>query len=298
MRQLAFSFPQAQFVYFGDSARLPYGNRSRQEISTFVQEIVGFFAESRLDALVVACNTSFALARDVVLNCAAGSGFEVFDLIQPLARYVAASNLKRIGVLATSATARSGVFAKGLEALNFDGKIMEIGCPRLVPLIESGRLGEAEIEAALNHSLPDYLQKMAGAQAIILGCTHFSFLQARVEALIQGPLRASFPGPVLVIDPAPILAQEMLARSTHKLAPDMVHAPIEIFTTGDPVTFTATAKLCLGEEFASRLSSVRQISVSALVESVRQRQANLVTRSGSYPPVLLKPAMAPAGLIG
>jgi hypothetical protein len=198
---------------------------------------------------------------------------------------------------------------------------MEIGCPRLVPLIESGRLGEAEIEDALNLSLQDYLQKMAGAQAIVLGCTHFPFLQSRIEALLQGPLRVSFPESVSILDPAPILIQHMLNLSPTAVAPDMVHSPgqnpclpdlslnlnlnldlnldpdIEIFTTGDPVKFVDTAKLCLGAEFSRHLHSVRQISVSALAESVRERQANLVTRSGSYPPVLLKPATAPAGFI-
>src|SRR5208282_4106969 len=129
-------------------------------------------------------------------------------------------NLAQVGVLATRSTANSGAFARALRAVNFAGKIIEVGCPKLVPLIESGRLGEPQIEDELCCALEEYLLAMAGAQAIVLGCTHFAFIADRIEALVKGPLQASFPGAVPVLDPALILCRQVLGHFDLNLAPD------------------------------------------------------------------------------
>jgi glutamate racemase len=314
LRRLAAAFPRAQFVYLGDTARLPYGNRSRQEVAGYVQEIVGFLSDFNLDALVMACNTSAALAQDVALRSAVSAGFDLHNLIQPAADYLAASNVTNIGVLATSATARSRAFGRALEALNFRGAITEIGCPRLVPLIESGRLNEYEIESALTLSLQDYLQKMAGAEVILLGCTHFPYLTRRIEALVKGPLNGCFPASVQIVDPANYLAPFMGAGENNSGGPALYQAPdmvtqniegrcpanlderVEIFTTADGQAFMQKAKLALGDDFFAGLTAVKQISVSTLAQSEKERQARMITRSGSHPPILLQPTMAPAGL--
>ncbi|MBS2009056.1 MAG: glutamate racemase [Cyanobacteria bacterium SZAS TMP-1] len=254
LRRLKAALPAVEYIYLGDTARLPYGNRSRAEISAFVQEIISFLSAFEPDAVVMACNTSAALAYDVALQCAcelssaSGRGLEVFNLIEPMAGFIAAGTYRRAGVMATQATVNSRAFGLALEALNFDGSVVEVACPRLVPLIESGRLGEDDIEAALASALTEYLIALAGCDAIVLGCTHFPFLRGRIEALISGPLAEYFSNPVVLLDPAEVLAEYIAALCA---APDMVTPAlpaqeVQVFTTGGQLEFKRSAELCLG----------------------------------------------------
>jgi len=272
LRQLVATMPATDFVYLGDTARLPYGNRSRTEVATFVEEIIGFLADFKLDAVIMACNTSAALAHDVAVRRSAGAGFDLFNLIEPMAQYIAESNIGSVGVMATLATAKSHAFARALTALNFGGAILEIGCPKLVPLIESGSLGQAAVEAELDQALHKYLLELAGVDAIILGCTHFPFLQKRIEVLLAGPLKPYFPGTVAILDPAVVLSKKMKASVLFKAIPDAVATAeaneaslnaenIEIFTTGAAQSFIHTASYCLGHE----LLKVRHIRVKHLI---------------------------------
>lgn len=250
LRRLTQTIGGGQFVYLGDTARLPYGNRSRQEISAFVAEIIAFLSDYQLDAVIMACNTSAALAQDVALKVAndyrvQGRGFEVFNLIEPTAQAICQQGYERVGVMATRATAESHAFGRALEALNFAGQVVEVGCPKLVPLIESGRLGEATIEAELFLALQEYLLALAGCDAIVLGCTHFPFVAERIQVMIKGTLKEHFSRPVVLIDPAESLAMMLRAE-----APDMVSPPqaadMQFFTSGDVLEFQRAAERCLG----------------------------------------------------
>jgi len=301
---LARALPQAHFVYVGDTARLPYGNRSRAEIGSYVQEIVGFLSDFRLDAVVMACNTSAALAQDVAFKCAREAGFEVFTLIAPTARHIGRLSLNRVGVLATWATANSRAFRRALEVVNFGGEVVEVGCPKLVPLIESGRLGEAEIEIELALALEEYLVQLAGAEAIVLGCTHYPFIADRIEALLRGPLKASFPASVAILDPAVILSSHLQGLAEIDFAPiirsdcvgSLAETRMEIFATGDGENFSRIARVCLGEG----LSAVKALSLNQLAKAgleAQSRQAiscdtSAADRSERVLSVMIKTPMA------
>ncbi|MBU6452510.1 MAG: glutamate racemase [Cyanobacteria bacterium REEB67] len=211
LRRLARTMPDGQYFYLGDTARLPYGNRSRAEIAAYVSEIIAFLQDYDLDTVVMACNTSAALARDVAQGMAQAGGFELLDLIAPTARYIASLQCRpaSVGVMATRATVNSGAFSRALLEGGYGGDVKEVPCPELVPLIESGRLGEPDIESALNHCLSEYLLALAGASLIVLGCTHFAFVADRIEALIGGALQGYFPGTVDLIDPAAVLTKHL-----------------------------------------------------------------------------------------
>jgi glutamate racemase len=315
LRRLAKTIPHGQYFYVGDTARLPYGNRSREEIAAYVAEIIVFLQDYDLDTIVMACNTSAALARDVAEGMAQAGGFELLDLIAPTARYIAAqaSRPAAVGIMATRATVSSGAFTRALARVGYGGEIKEVACPKLVPLIESGRLGEPDIEAALNQCLSEYLLALAGVSAIVLGCTHFAFVADRIEALIGGDLKEYFSGPVALIDPAAVLTEYLQGPSStddnlfqcrsqsplsdldfagaglsgENFAPDVVPqflesqaAEVLIFTTGSARDFAASAQSCLGAEasaLASALAGVRQISVDLL----EARQRNIFADAGA-----------------
>jgi len=259
-----------EFVYLGDTARCPYGNRPQSEIANFVDEIVSWLTMFQLDSVIMACNTSAAIAKDAALKAAAQvPGVKVFDLIEPTADWLVANPLPAVGVFATMNTVKSKAFSRALSTRGFAGEVLEIACPKLVPLIESGRLGEAQCEAELEAALTEYLQALAGVSGLIFGCTHFPFVADRIEKLAGGKLKELFPSGLKLIDPAHALAYQMLGLD----APPVVAVTrnnyqseaFKIYTTGSAVDFALSAACCLGQD----LGTVNQLDLAQLVAAPR-----------------------------
>jgi glutamate racemase len=267
------------FVYLGDTARCPYGNRSHGEIVSFVEEIVAWLASFQLDAVIMACNTSAASARDAACKTATkiAPNMAVCDLIEPTAQMLAGS-ATAIGVMATATTASSKAFSKALKRHGFSGPVKELGCPKLVPLIESGRLGRADCEAELSRALIEYLQilsepisaaagKGIGRSSVdartidtlILGCTHYPFLASRIESLVQGELAHLFPSGLKLVDPSRALAAQLFGTVQQVATPIRAR----LYSTGPAFEFAQTASQCLGED----IGPVTQLSLTELAET-------------------------------
>ncbi len=252
------------FVYVGDTARCPYGDRSAGEISNFVSQIVAWISNQTVDSIVMACNTSAAVAGDEVRKTA---NVPVIDLLGVTADY-AAANFSRIGVIATSTTVKRKAFSRAIQERESHKHVIEIACPDLVPLIERGLSESKEMDAALKKYCDKLLKD--GAQAVILGCTHFPFVDATLKRLLKDAVE--------LIDPAVLLADSIAnsialssgnanAQNIHMDSKSTAytngHAKISrshIYTTGDPSRFRETAKICLGYS----LDTVNGITVDEL----------------------------------
>ena len=186
LRQVLERHPRQPFLYLGDTARLPYGQRPATEIRSIARELVDWFREQRVDLVVMACNTTNALAFDVF---EAEAGVPVLGLIDSVAAQLRAD---RVGVLATPATAASGAYGHALRAGHPGTVVVEVGCPAFVPLIEAGDLNDPR----LRHAAELYLEPLllARVQTIVLGCTHYP--------LLQDLLRELLPSGVSLVDPA------------------------------------------------------------------------------------------------
>ncbi|MBP6594927.1 MAG: glutamate racemase [Candidatus Obscuribacter sp.] len=239
-----------QFVYLGDTARCPYGNRDKTEIESFVQEIIAFLTNFQLDAIVMACNTSAALAKDVAVEAAKRvPSLALFDLIEPTAQYICTQKtIKKLGVMATHATVKAKAFSQALTQNNFDGTVVEVACPLLVPIIESGRLAEIEVQEELKSALRPYLNELKGSDAIVLGCTHFPFVESFIKQLIETEFKSDYPADMQLIDPAVVLCQEVFKLTSDKnIAANYLSSAFSIYTTGSAEAFKAGAEACLGE---------------------------------------------------
>ena len=238
-RAIADTMPGAHLIYFGDTARMPYGDRSPNQIARFMREIITFLLGQRVDAVAVACNTSSALALpgmqgdfDVpivgMIECGAIAAVE-------------ASRTGRIGVIATANTVRSGAYGKAIASLRPAARVVQQACPSLVPMIERGEVSGEGIGRALR----DYIQPLlaAGVDSIVYGCTHYPFLDAEVRAVV-GPSTT-------LVDPAIRVAcavkSAVLARDPSLLGEaETPPIPPRFMTSGDPEVFARLVRLLLG----------------------------------------------------
>lgn len=197
-RCLVKDIPDLSFIYFGDTLYVPYGEREVSEVVELIDKICHHLVSSGVKALVMACNTSSALAYEHVISW---SPVPVIGIIEEAAKAaVKVSQNKKIGVMSNMLTANSGAYAKACHrATSEDVEVFSIGCPRLVPLVEAGNTQSQEArEALLSYWEPLHEQ---GVDTLVLGCTHFPFLRPLLEEIV-GPN-------VSIIDPAHYVAQKV-----------------------------------------------------------------------------------------
>lgn len=222
---------ERQFVYLGDTARFPYGNRPASEIVAFVMEIIDWLVAQDVDGILIACNTSTALALEAARHV---SAVPVFDIIEPTAIYLASLD-KKIGILSTASTSTSRAYSKAISALNPEAEIIEIGCPDLVPLVEHGKIFDRTAKTVLKPYVERLLNE--NVSALVLGCTHFPFLMQPLKELVDDR--------IAIIDPAEILA--IFLRTSNNSSINGVNTDhCSIFVTGNQSQFEQAASLCLG----------------------------------------------------
>ena len=183
VKALAAAAPWESFVYLGDTANAPYGDRTPAEIRGFSRQNTGFLRARGVKALLVACNTSNANAMDQMLRD--NPGLPVLGVIGPAAAAAASATVTgRIGVLATAATVASGAYERAVKGLMPDAQVTAVACPKLVPLVEGGRTDPADGE--LMAAVAEYTAplKEAGADTVILGCTHYPIIQDAIRAAL------------------------------------------------------------------------------------------------------------------
>ena len=194
-RRVLQRFPDANLLYFADTAHVPYGDKTPQQVRHYALSISRFLISQGAQMLVFACNTTSALALDTAREC---FDVPIFGVIRPGARVAAALSQGKVGVLATAATVQSGVYTRVLHEYRADLEVQEIGCPAFVPLVEAQQTASVEALEACKHYLAP-LQRM-GADTVVLGCTHYPLL---LPALQQVAPHVRF------VDPANAVAQEV-----------------------------------------------------------------------------------------
>jgi glutamate racemase len=201
--------PAEDLIYFGDTAHLPYGNKSPAAVCRFVRQIVQFLEPMNPKHLVIACNTATALAMPTI----AGEfpGLSISGVIDPGARAaVEAAGSRRlpaIGVIATEATVRSKAYERAIFQRRNLARVMLRPTPLLVPMIEEGRTGD---DPLVETALRQYLQSMIlrKVDVLVLGCTHYPLLKGAIAKVIGPKVR--------LIDSAEQCAQDVARRLERK----------------------------------------------------------------------------------
>ena len=189
LRALLTHIPQAHYTFLGDTARLPYGSKSRRTIAKFAAESAQFLVnEQGAQYLVIACNTASALALDAIQEAVP---VPVLGVIEPGAQAAhAASRTGDVLVIATDATVRSHAYATACQALGMNA--LEKACPLLVPLVEEGWTGDSPRHSVTEQVIRIYLDELLKDAAaahlhpdtLVLGCTHYPLLRPLIEAIV------------------------------------------------------------------------------------------------------------------
>ncbi len=233
LKELLKELPNEHFLYFGDTLRVPYGDKSLDELLVCTRRILDFFKTKDVKAVIVACNTCSANTLELVKN---EYDFEIIGLIEPAAKYIQSFNLKRIGLIATNATVNSGAYAKAIEPSGI--KVFQQGCPKLVKFVENGEIDGANVQNVLKEYLTPLLDEKI--EKLILGCTHYPFL---IPAMNKLGLKNDF-----FINPATCLSvktKDFLIEN--KLLNNLKEPICEFFVSGNTEEFKKNSQIFFGK---------------------------------------------------
>jgi len=224
--------PRADIVYFADQANVPYGDREPDDLYELLAANLARLDDFGVDAIVMACNTSCAIAERYGWP---STRAPVLDLIDSAATAVQRAGHKRIGVVATTATVSAGSYGRTLRSAVPGAEVWEMAAPALVPMIEagciSGTRARAEVDAICD-ALPQDLD------AVIYGCTHYPVLDAHFGAALGSS--------VALVDPAVMQAERAAALVRDREVPDE-RGTVRYVTSGDPSVFAAGIVRVTGE---------------------------------------------------
>lgn len=179
VKELREIMPKEDIIYFGDTARTPYGSRSPAQIIEFMHQILRFFAAQHVKMAVVACNTMTALGLDIAKK---KYPFLVVGVNTGIRSALKVSHTKNIGVIATQATIASGKHGKVAKTIDPEATVYPQACPKFVPLIEGEKLIGPDIqEAAVEYLIS---LKEVRVDALILGCTHYPFINGLITDIL------------------------------------------------------------------------------------------------------------------
>jgi len=247
--------PGESVVYLGDTARVPYGGKSRQTIERYSEEIARALLAEGAKMVVVACNTASALAMPRLREL---FPVPIEGVIEPgVTSALGATRSGHVAVIATKATVRSGAYEQALRAARADVRVTSLACPLLVPLIEEGLFEDTVTDAVLRRYLEPVLS--TDADTLVLGCTHYPLLAPAI-ARVAGPR-------LKLVDSAANCARAVQERLEKEslLAPSDSLGSLRLFFTDAPDVFLGVAGHALGMETES--ASVRSVPPLGLAGS-------------------------------
>jgi glutamate racemase len=246
------TMPHEDFVYLGDHARLPYGPRPLPEIRRYARELARYLEDQGVKLILAACNAATSAALPQLQEELA---VPVVGVITPEAHAaVQATRNRRVGLLATQATVNAGRYAELVRTLDAGVQLFPVACPRLVPLIESDEPFGAETTDAVR----EYAQplKAAGADTVILGCTHYPLIRPIFQRVFGRGVTLVFSAEETAREVAETLARKGIENDPAR------EGAYRFLTTGEPEAFRV-----LGERFLQLpLGEVEHVELAELAE--------------------------------
>lgn len=179
-REIMRNLPKEDIVYFGDTARVPYGSKSKDNIIRYSRQIINFLQTKGVKAIVIACNTASALALDTVKD---EFDIPIIGVVEPGAKAaLQVTENKKIGVIGTEATVKSSMYEKIIQGIDSEVSVVAKACPLFVPLVEEGFKKHQVTDEIIDYYLADL--KESDIDALILGCTHYPLLRSKIREYV------------------------------------------------------------------------------------------------------------------
>lgn len=212
VREMIRQLPNENIVYFGDTARVPYGSKSQNTIIRFSEQIIRFLKKKQVKAIVIACNTASALALEAVRD---EFDIPILGVVIPGARAAveATENLK-VGVVGTDATVQSGMYTKIIHGLNPEITVIEKACPLFVPLVEEGFKEHKVTQEIIDYYLDSI--KKTDIDAMILGCTHYPLLRSKIRAYMGDEIQIVNPAYETAMDLKKLIEERDMVNGGNK----------------------------------------------------------------------------------
>lgn len=248
LAQVMQRLPNEDVIYLADTARVPYGSRTAQEIIKINQEIIPFLLKEGAKLIIMACGTSSAIAYPVVKD---QYPVEIISLIEPGSQAAVAASLSgRIGIIATQATVKSQAYQNKIRGLKKDAYVQAVGCPLFVPLIEGGFINSEEAKRVAK----DYLKPLLKEEidTLVLGCTHYPHLSQIIQEITGYKIK--------LVDPAEeaVLQAKKLLEKAGTLKKEATPHNYRFFVTGSPLPFQDIGSRLLGRPIVG----AKQVSLS------------------------------------
>ena len=230
LKQLLDVCPNENFIYFGDTKNLPFGEKTKEQLIEIVKNIFDYFETQNVKAVVHACNTTSATAYDDLKD---KYNFKIYPLVQTVAKCVMQDHgINKIAVMATQATVNSHKYKQEIQKHNKNAEVFEQACPLFVPLVEN-TLKNADKEKIIKSYLEPILE--FNPQKIILGCTHYPYLLTDL---------AKYANKELFIDPSKIFAQYIKQDlENNNLLSQNTSGSTKYIASAEPKKFEQNAKL-------------------------------------------------------
>ncbi|MCL2593662.1 MAG: glutamate racemase [Defluviitaleaceae bacterium] len=236
------ALPNENLIYFGDTARVPYGSKSVLTIEKFSKQIMNFLLEFKVKAVVVACNTVSATVYDAL---AKEFSIPIIDVVTAgVIASVKATKNKRIGVIGTEATVRSGAYKEKINKLDDSIKVYTKACPLFVPLAEEGWLNNEITHLTAKKYLKELLEE--GIDSLVLGCTHYPLLEDCIKEVAGKNVN--------VINPSVVTA-ELLKKAiceNNMQNDSLTEKTTKFFVSDNTGKFGDISKIALGEIFEAK----------------------------------------------
>lgn len=251
VKEISKLLPNEEIIYFGDTGRVPYGNRSRETITRYAKQDIAFLCYSEVKCIVAACGTVSCVAS----NIGDSLNLPFTGVVNPTC-YDAARKTKnkKIGIIGTTATINSGAYEKELKRIDNSFQVFSKDCPLFVPLVENGFIDKNNKIAKL--TVKHYLTELKdqGIDTLILGCTHYPILKDIIKSFMGRSVKLIDPGMQTAAYVAKLLAQnDMLNNSLER-------AEYKFYVSDTPEGFNKVASVFLGDKNTCSYS-VKQIDI-------------------------------------
>jgi len=214
VQELHEKLPQEKVIYYGDTARTPYGSKSPDTIREFATQIVDYLVSKDVKMVIIACNTATAMALDTLRE--RYPDIPILGVVGPTVRKVVADGCRKVGVIATKATIGSNVYGRYINQLDPGIEVSSLACPAFVPLVEEGMSDGKIMELTVKHYMDDFVAEN-DFDNLILGCTHYPLIAQHIRKLYP-QLKLYNSSAEVISEAAKLLAdKDMLADGSSEL---------------------------------------------------------------------------------